>query len=64
MNINIIGVPTFYGCDKLGPQLGPDKLREKGIIQTIKSMITKFMILVIYMLKVLIKAKNLLLTLI
>lgn len=36
MNINIIGVPTFYGCDKLGPQLGPDKLREKGIIQTIK----------------------------
>ena len=36
MNINIIGVPTFYGCDKLGPQLGPDKLREKGIISKIK----------------------------
>ncbi|MGL5640773.1 MAG: arginase [Paraclostridium sp.] len=36
MYINIIGVPTFYGCDKLGPQLGPDKLREKQIISTIK----------------------------
>lgn len=36
MNINIIGVPTFYGCDKSGPQLGPDKLREKKIISTIK----------------------------
>jgi arginase len=36
MNINIIGVPTFYGCDKSGPQLGPDKLREKEIIPTIK----------------------------
>ncbi|CEN79675.1 arginase [[Clostridium] sordellii] len=32
MDINIIGVPTFYGCNKLGPQLGPDKLRQKGII--------------------------------
>ncbi len=29
MNINIIGVPTFYGCDKLGPQLGPNKLHKK-----------------------------------
>ncbi|GAA0862324.1 arginase [Paraclostridium tenue] len=36
MNINIIGVPTFYGCDKLGPQLGPDKLREKGLVSKIK----------------------------
>lgn len=36
MNINIIGVPTFYGCDKIGPQLGPDKLRQKGIISQIK----------------------------
>jgi arginase len=36
MNINVIGVPTFYGCDKLGPQLGPDKLREKGLISKIK----------------------------
>lgn len=33
MNINVIGVPTFYGCDKLGPQLGPDKLKEKEFIQ-------------------------------
>ncbi|MGL5750663.1 MAG: arginase [Paraclostridium sp.] len=36
MDINIIGVPTFYGCDKLGPHLGPNKLREKGILSTIK----------------------------
>ena len=36
MNINVIGVPTFYGCDKLGPQLGPNKLREKGLISKIK----------------------------
>ncbi|MEG0180633.1 MAG: arginase [Peptostreptococcaceae bacterium] len=36
MNINIIGVPTFYGCDKLGPQFGPDKLREKQVISKIK----------------------------
>lgn len=35
MDINIIGVPTFYGCDKLGPQFGPDKLREKGIVSKI-----------------------------
>lgn len=36
MNINIIGVPTFYGCDKNGPQLGPNKLREKGILSILK----------------------------
>lgn len=36
MNVNVIGVPTFYGCDKFGPQLGPDKLREKGMISTIE----------------------------
>ncbi|CEJ72541.1 arginase [[Clostridium] sordellii] len=36
MDVNIIGVPTFYGCDKLGPQLGPDKLRQKGVISQIK----------------------------
>ncbi|MGL5507331.1 MAG: arginase, partial [Paraclostridium sp.] len=36
MNINIIGVPTFYGCDKNGPQLGPNKLRDKGVLSTLK----------------------------
>ena|SRR5699024_3514254 len=33
MNINIIGVPIMYGCDRDGVQLGPDKLRELGIIE-------------------------------
>lgn len=36
MFINVIGVPTFYGCDKDGPQFGPKKLREKNIIEVIK----------------------------
>lgn len=36
MDINIIGVPTFYGCDKNGPQLGPDKLRENGLLSVLK----------------------------
>lgn len=31
MNINVIGVPVFYGADKKGPEFGPDKLREKNI---------------------------------
>lgn len=31
MNVNIIGVPLFYGCDKQGVELGPNKLREKGL---------------------------------
>lgn len=36
MNINIIGVPIMYGCDKDGAQYGPDKLRENGLIEIIK----------------------------
>jgi len=36
MFISVIGVPTFYGCDKDGPQFGPKKLREKNIIEVIK----------------------------
>lgn len=36
MNINLIGVPIKYGCDKDGVQYGPDKLRELGIIDIIK----------------------------
>lgn len=36
MNINIIGVPLNYGCDRDGAQLGPATLRENGIINIIK----------------------------
>ncbi|AWI05156.1 arginase [Clostridium drakei] len=32
MNISLIGVPIFFGSDKKGVEFGPDKLREKGII--------------------------------
>lgn len=31
MNVNLIGVPVFYGADKKGPEFGPDKLREKKL---------------------------------
>ncbi|KXZ39112.1 arginase [Alkalithermobacter thermoalcaliphilus JW-YL-7 = DSM 7308] len=36
MNINIIGVPLFYGCDKQGPQYAPDKLRENNLIDILQ----------------------------
>ncbi len=36
LNINLVGVPIKYGCDKDGVQFGPDKLRELGIINIIK----------------------------
>ena len=36
MNINIIGVPIFYGCDKIGVEKGPDVLRENGLINIFK----------------------------
>ncbi len=32
MDINLIGVPFKYGCDKDGVELGPDRLRTEGII--------------------------------
>ncbi|MBF8982057.1 arginase [Lutibacter sp. B2] len=32
MNINLIGVPLFYGADKRGNEYAPQKLREKNII--------------------------------
>lgn len=32
MDINIIGVPLFYGCDKPGVELGPNTLRENGLV--------------------------------
>lgn len=36
MDINVIGVPLNYGCDRDGAQLGPLTLRENGIIDIIK----------------------------
>lgn len=36
MDINIIGVPLFYGCDRKGVDLSPNTLRENGIINIIK----------------------------
>lgn len=36
MKVNLIGVPTYYGCDNNGTQFGPDKLRESKIIDEIK----------------------------
>lgn len=37
MDVNLIGVPLFYGSDKKGVDLGPDKLRENNIINVIES---------------------------
>ena len=36
MNINILGVPLYYGCDRYGVQFGPEKLREKGLVDIFK----------------------------
>ncbi|WP_053954975.1 arginase [Inediibacterium massiliense] len=36
MDVNLIGVPIFYGSDKKGPEYAPQKLREKNIIQVIR----------------------------
>lgn len=36
MDISLIGVPIMYGCDRQGAQYGPDKLRQKGIVELIK----------------------------
>jgi arginase len=33
MNINLIGVPIFFGSDRKGVEFGPRKLREKGIVE-------------------------------
>ena len=32
MKINIIEVPIFYGCDKVGVDMGPEVLRKNGLI--------------------------------
>ncbi|WP_201767865.1 arginase [Schnuerera ultunensis] len=37
MNIDLIGVPINYGCDKEGPQYGPNTLREHRIVDLIKN---------------------------
>ena len=36
MKINIIGVPTHYGCDNDGTQYSPEKLRHANIIELMK----------------------------
>lgn len=36
MNINIIGVPVCFGSDMDGVNLGPEKLREKEVVNIIK----------------------------
>jgi arginase len=36
MNVSLIGVPINYGCDKEGAQHGPEKLREKKIVDVIR----------------------------
>lgn len=36
MDVSLFGVPVMYGCDQDGVQYGPAKLRERGIIETIK----------------------------
>lgn len=36
LDINLIGVPIQYGCDKDGPQQGPKRLRELGIVEALE----------------------------
>jgi arginase len=36
MNINMIGVPVCFGSDRHGVNLGPEKLREKEVLNIIK----------------------------
>lgn len=36
MNINLIGVPLYFGCDKQGVQKGPEVLRKAGIKQLLE----------------------------
>ena len=36
MNIELIGFPMFYGCDRPGVEHGPDKLRENGLVEILK----------------------------
>ena len=36
MKLNIIGVPTYYGCDKNGTKDAQSKLRNANIIELLK----------------------------
>lgn len=36
MDIDIIGVPLYYGCDRKGVEKGPDSLRDSGLFEKIK----------------------------
>lgn len=36
MNISIIGMPLFYGCDKPGVEKGPEELRKNNLIDIFK----------------------------
>ena len=36
MNISIIGMPLFYGCDKPGVEKGPEELRKNNLIDMFK----------------------------
>lgn len=36
MNISVIGVPIYYGADRRGPEYGPDKLRDKKLIEALE----------------------------
>ncbi|QEK11783.1 arginase [Crassaminicella thermophila] len=35
MDINLIGIPIFYGADKRGPEYAPSKLRDKDIVSVL-----------------------------
>lgn len=37
MDINLIGVPLYYGCDKVGVENGPNVLREQGIKELLQN---------------------------
>jgi len=37
MDINLIGVPLYYGCDRVGVENGPDELRENGIKELLEN---------------------------
>ena len=37
MDINLIGVPLYYGCDRAGVENGPDALRENGIRELLEN---------------------------
>ncbi len=37
MDIDLIGVPIFFGSDRQGVEFGPEKLREKDIVSIIES---------------------------